>query len=573
MKIVKELVQIFSVLLVLLLPLSVMIEQGICAENVYVDSNAVEGVSFIADTTGTFRFTIASGAYSCWPSSHPDIGWYSGVIVYKNRSIDWQPYPGSPDTFYAAGADFVIGNTGTKYPDYASAESSGVGSYVDIPMNAGDYLVILTPDGKCGIVDNPQDECGYGDNQGGIYLSVFEVELPTVEITEVRMVSPSILGIDATVSFPDYDPKEGPRYVELRATINGQPIKEQIDVTDLVGPGETTLIEWVHTKRVYTKGLQIDLANTRDESGNPVEIPRFIKNEKFNLEAVAWSSTSGRSEVATKEVNILLPVIIVHGWTGESLVASIPFRIYESLIARLTGEGYTTDPSWYKTIWFERYSSQTWSPQRVAYWLDGIVGKAIKATYADRVNIIGHSLGGLVGRYYITEHNGASKVHKLIMVGTPNKGSSRFYTAKEINGKDFRIVDKVINNSPLSKWLIPTYEDLYAINGTPLERKINNNFPDKPPYMGVTYYSIYNTAISTPYGITVKPYRGWYDTQNLFYNPPGGEGGDGVVAWNSAYLDGATNIPLIISSGLTSGHGLLPKNPNVQNTIIENLED
>jgi hypothetical protein len=149
-----------------------MIQQGICAENVYVDSNAVEGVSFIADTTGTFRFTITSGAYSCWPSSDPDIGWYSGVIVYKNRPIDWEPFPGSPDTFYTAGADFVIGNTGTKYSDYASAEASGVGSYVDIPMNVGDYLIILTPDGKCGIVDDPQDECGYGDNEGGIYLDV-----------------------------------------------------------------------------------------------------------------------------------------------------------------------------------------------------------------------------------------------------------------------------------------------------------------------------------------------------------------------------------------------------------------
>ncbi|MCJ7744317.1 MAG: alpha/beta fold hydrolase [Dehalococcoidales bacterium] len=402
---------------------------------------------------------------------------------------------------------------------------------------------------------------------GNFNVTIVE-ELPTIEITKARMVSPSILGIDATVSFPDYDPEEGPRYVELRATINGQPIKEQIDVTDLAGPGETTLIEWVHTKRVYTKGLQIDLANTRDESGNPVEIPRFIKNEKFNLEAVAWSSTSGRSEVATKEVNILLPVIIVHGWTGESLVASIPFRIYESLIARLTKEGYTTDPSWYKTIWFESYSSQTWSPQRVAYWLDEIVGKAIKATYADRVNIIGHSLGGLVGRYYITRYVGASKVHKLIMVGTPNKGSSQFYI--QTSHWSIDKVNRKLDNSPLAQWLIPNYQApyhaLYDIMNNPLVPPSPNNFPDESPPEGVTYYSIYNMAINTPFGLIVKPYRGWYEVINEEYYQTGG---DGTVPWESAELESAINKPLVVSSG----HAILTKDPVVQNTIIESLED
>lgn len=392
---------------------------------------------------------------------------------------------------------------------------------------------------------------------------VKESQPPTVNITKARMVSPSVLGIDATVGFSDNDPIGGPRYVEFRATINGQLVKEQIDITDLVGPGESKSIEWVYSKR-----LQIDLANAHDEAGNPVKVPRFTKNEKFNLEAVAWSPTSSRSQTAKKEVEILLPVIIVHGWGGENLVADIPLRIYDNLIDRLKKEGYTTDDSWYKTIWYKKYDSQRETPSGVANWLDNIVEDAIGATYANRVNIIGHSLGGLVGRYYITNHMGASKVHKLVMVGTPNKGSSQFYI--QTSGWSIKSVSKKIDKSPLAQWLIPAYEfpfeALYDTKNNPLKPSISNSFPDMPAPLGVAYYSIYNTAISTSSGLTVEPYNGWYRVINKTYNQTAG---DGTVPWHSANLNGANNISLTVSAS----HAFLTKNPEVQTVIIEVLKD
>lgn len=42
------------------------------------------------------------------------------------------------------------------------------------------------------------------------------------------MVSPTVLGIDAEVGFFHSDPSEGPRYVKLKATFNGQPVGEKI---------------------------------------------------------------------------------------------------------------------------------------------------------------------------------------------------------------------------------------------------------------------------------------------------------------------------------------------------------
>ena len=40
-----------------------------------------------------------------------------------------------------------------------------------------------------------------------------------------------------------------------------------------------------------------------------------------------------------------------------------------------------------------------------------------------KIDIIGHSMGGLIGLYYIKRLGGASKVRKLIMMGTPMTGT------------------------------------------------------------------------------------------------------------------------------------------------------
>ena len=54
--------------------------------------------------------------------------------------------------------------------------------------------------------------------------------------------------------------------------------------------------------------------------------------------------------------------------------------------------------------------------------LDKVIDNVLYATGKDKVIIIAHSMGGLVSRYYVKNLGGASKVDKLIMVGTPNHG-------------------------------------------------------------------------------------------------------------------------------------------------------
>ncbi len=44
-------------------------------------------------------------------------------------------------------------------------------------------------------------------------------------------------------------------------------------------------------------------------------------------------------------------------------------------------------------------------------------------TNVKKIDIIGHSMGGLIGLYYVKKLGGAAKVRKLVMMGTPTRGT------------------------------------------------------------------------------------------------------------------------------------------------------
>ncbi|MCB1030243.1 MAG: alpha/beta fold hydrolase [Acidimicrobiales bacterium] len=56
--------------------------------------------------------------------------------------------------------------------------------------------------------------------------------------------------------------------------------------------------------------------------------------------------------------------------------------------------------------------------------LASVVASVKSRTGASKVDIVSHSMGGLVSRYYVKSLNGASSVDSLIMMGTPNYGTA-----------------------------------------------------------------------------------------------------------------------------------------------------
>ena len=104
------------------------------------------------------------------------------------------------------------------------------------------------------------------------------------------------------------------------------------------------------------------------------------------------------------------PVIIVAG-TFSPAIANEP------LAARLRADGHTVHI-------FELPALGTGDIRATARALNTFAD-GIRARYgASRVDLVGHSQGGLVARAYVKYEGGAAEVDSLISLGTPNYGTS-----------------------------------------------------------------------------------------------------------------------------------------------------
>lgn len=103
------------------------------------------------------------------------------------------------------------------------------------------------------------------------------------------------------------------------------------------------------------------------------------------------------------------PVIIVNGTAG-------PAFYYEPLRARLQAAGH---PTWI----FELTALGTGDIRGTSRDLARFVAAVRARTGAAKVDLVGHSQGGLVARQYVKYDGGAQTVDSLIMFGTPNHGT------------------------------------------------------------------------------------------------------------------------------------------------------
>lgn len=166
-------------------------------DTIAVSSLNEQGMKFTAKYKGIFRFSIQQGAYEPSPRSsqpdHPELwGWKTEVLIYKNQPIIWSAGPGiyhNPVNW-----DYLVG-VQTLSPTYAEAEQNGIGKFVDIPMDKGDYLIL--------VINDAQD-C-FWDNSGGI----------TVNVTSLLTYG-LFIGVDypASNSFSHLDDAEGALLIE-----------------------------------------------------------------------------------------------------------------------------------------------------------------------------------------------------------------------------------------------------------------------------------------------------------------------------------------------------------------------
>ena len=76
--------------------------------------------------------------------------------------------------------------------------------------------------------------------------------------------------------------------------------------------------------------------------------------------------------------------------------------------------------------------------QELAQQLAKHVDEVLECAEATHVHLIGHSLGGLVARYYIQKLGGHEKVHTCITLGTPHRGTHAAWVGRGKTARQLR---------------------------------------------------------------------------------------------------------------------------------------
>lgn len=107
------------------------------------------------------------------------------------------------------------------------------------------------------------------------------------------------------------------------------------------------------------------------------------------------------------------PILLVHGMIDNR-------SIFTVLRRGLTRRGFTS-------IYAMNYSPATTDLRTAALQLSHEIEKIVEETGYERIHIVAHSLGGLIARYYVTRLGGDDRVHTLVTLGTPHKGTVLAY--------------------------------------------------------------------------------------------------------------------------------------------------
>lgn len=115
-----------------------------------------------------------------------------------------------------------------------------------------------------------------------------------------------------------------------------------------------------------------------------------------------------------------VPVILVHGILGnrhlywnlfKHRLEKDKFRVHEALLP-------------YSMLGDIRIAARTLSDK---------VDATLAGDQADKVDMVCHSAGGLVARYYLKFLGGQSKVRRLVLLGTPHRGTYFSFTLPLLN--------------------------------------------------------------------------------------------------------------------------------------------
>jgi uncharacterized alpha/beta hydrolase family protein len=132
-------------------------------------------------------------------------------------------------------------------------------------------------------------------------------------------------------------------------------------------------------------------------------------NETFNFTEIVYGQSSNTTSKNDTSNNSKLPVLLIHGYMADA-------SVWNKWVDLLKKDGISAYP-----ITFKQSDDKCGSAAEHAKELSKIIGQIKDETGQNKVNIVGHSKGGLDARVYLA--NETKDVANLVMIGTPNAGS------------------------------------------------------------------------------------------------------------------------------------------------------
>jgi pimeloyl-ACP methyl ester carboxylesterase len=325
--------------------------------------------------------------------------------------------------------------------------------------------------------------------------------------------------------------------------------------------------------------------------GNSVETNTSSSWSSFEVNNISYEST-------TENVypTILIPGLgaswdveaILNGTEGTNWEIPSFVKSYEGLKTSFINAGYseTNDPKLFTFSYDWRRPLDTLADRLNEY--------IIEKVPTGKINLVGHSMGGLVARAYAQKY-GVSKINKILTIGSPNMGATEAYSvwegatvwndvwwaklALELTTHFGAIpgdskVQTVQKMAPSIKDLLPTYDFLRLehniIPWSSLNQKntylanINQNITSIDSLTS----AIFSNDIQTNAIINVTPPSpgdiGWIDGKPIDINPFETILGDGTVTESSA------KGPFTNTTQGSGWHGeLVTKSDNIQKILSQ----
>ncbi|MFD9280530.1 esterase/lipase family protein [Streptomyces mirabilis] len=188
------------------------------------------------------------------------------------------------------------------------------------------------------------------------------------------------------------------------------------------------------------------------------------------------------------------PVVLVHGTFANSIDNWLAFAPY------LVNRGYCVFSLDYGQLPGVPLFNALGPIDKSAEQLQVFVDKVLTATGAAKADLVGHSQGGLMPRYYLKFLGGAAKVNTFVGIAPDNHGTT---------------LDGLTNLLPY----FPGAEDLLsAVTPALADQIVGSAFLTKLNAGGDTVLGVHYTVIATKYDEVVTPYRSQFLTGSDVHN-------------------------------------------------------